>query len=96
MSAVTVGTRLERLRTLERQVKVQIGLEEQRLARGGTAAMGVAYPVVLPTASAPVQPLPPASTIRAWAISEGYLPPHQRHGRVPIDVIDLYREQVLS
>jgi hypothetical protein len=39
-----------------------------------------------------VAPLPATSVIRAWAIANGYLPPHQRYGRIPSDVIDCFRE----
>lgn len=90
MSGVRVGSRLEQLETLRSRLDHEIAIERH------AQATAVRLPAPEHIAPAVDRPLPPASVIRAWAIEEGYLMPHQRHGRISQQIAELYREVVLS
>ena len=95
MSGVRVGTRLEQLELLRRRLDHEIDIER----RAGAMAVRMPPPETVAHAAPRLtedQPLPPAHVIRAWAIEEGYLMPHQRHGRISQQIADIYREVVLS
>lgn len=94
------GTKLDRLRDLERAVKVQITLEEQRVRRGISAEKCTAYPVIVLTEDVPparrlIGPLPHPSIVRAWAIEHGYVP-RGRSGPLSAAVLDIYRDEAFG
>lgn len=110
MSGVRVGTRLEQLEALHQRVGHEIEAERLAMARGERrtpVAVTYKYPhpvtisrdVVmdrLTSRSWAHGPLPAPHIIRAWAIDNGYMAGTHRTGPIPADVVDLYRQQVLS
>lgn len=95
MSGVIVGTRLEQLQTLRNRLDHEIAAEQRRLALAPTVRP-IHHATLPAPRPAPVGGLPATSVIRAWAIDNGYISEHQRHGRLPAHVFEIYREQVLS
>lgn len=94
MSGVIVGTRLKQLQTLRSRLDHEIAAEQRRLALAPTVRP-IHHAPPAPR-SAPVTGMPATSVIRAWAIENGYISEHQRHGRLPAHVVDIYREQVMG